>query len=437
MMAVGWLLGSYGLFGVMAIAAVIGCLIILVKPETAFIVSLLSIIVGQMVRIPVGGGDASIIPNDVLLPALVVAWLWRRLMSGTWKLPRHNLTLPLFVFVGCMIASLFFNRQDYNSRELLVGSLYFLRWLEYLALLWITFDFARTQHQAKRYLVMVVWTGVITALLGFVQLKLFPDFTFMVPQGWDPHVGRLLSTWFDPNFLSGYFVLLTSITFAIGLSRGWRTGKAWWIATGLMAVATLLTYSRSGYVGFVFGLGVVALFRSRVLLYVGSIVLVATILFVPRVQERVIGIRTIDETAQLRLVSYRNAATVIGDHPIFGIGYNLYKYVQVRYGFLQDTQEHSASGSDSSLLTVWVTTGFVGLVAYLWLLVALLREAWQTWHDRTISKDWQAFGLGLFAGLVGLFAHSQFVNGLQYPHIMEAMWVLVALAIMVRQPQST
>jgi O-antigen ligase len=168
-------------------------------------------------------------------------------------------------------------------------------------------------------------------------------------------------------------------------------------------------------------------------LFLGILSVIAVFLFVPRVQERVIGIRTIDETAKLRLVSYNNAFQVIGDHPVIGIGYNLYKYVQVEYNFLEKTSEHSASGSDSSILTIWVTTGTIGLIVYLWLFMAMLREAWKTWHAQHLDARWRGFGLGLFAGLLGLFAHSQFVNGLQYPHLMEMMWLLVAMAIAVRQ----
>ncbi len=431
----GWLLGTHTLLAAAAFAALLVGLVVIVKPESAFVVSILSIVLGQLVRIPVGGGEASIIPNDVILPVLIIAWTWRRLSSGTWRLPRHSLTLPIIFVVLSMGLSLLMNRSDYSQHELISGSLYFLRWLEYLALFWLSFDFLRTHQRAQFYLKLLIWTGAGLALLGFVQLKLFPDFSFMVPKGWDPHIGRLLSTWFDPNFLAGYFTLLTSISLAVALSQPWRQARWWWVATGIMSVATVLTFSRSGYVGFVVAIGLVALIRSRALLYLGGIAFIATILFVPRVQERVIGIRTIDETAKLRLVSYNNAATVIADHPWFGVGYNLYKYVQVRYGFLKDTQEHSASGSDSSLLTIWVTTGVIGLIAYLWLLIAMLREAWQTWRNRHLPALWQAFGLGLFSGLLGLFAHSQFVNGLQYPHIMEVMWIFVAMAIMVRQPE--
>ena len=67
----------------------------------------------------------------------------------------------------------------------------------------------------------------------------------------------------------------------------------------------------------------------------------------------------------------------------------------------------------------------------------MLWELWRTWHDRALPKLWQGFGLGAFAGFVGLFAHSQFVNGLQYPHLMEMLWLLVAMAIAVRYPERT
>lgn len=434
MVIMGGLLGTHFMLATVAFSALLLGLIVVVKPEVAFIASIFTIILGQLVRIPLGGGDASIIPNDLILPVLIIAWTWRQLSAGSWKLPRHSVTLPVLFVILSMILSLVLNQSDYSRSQLFSGGLYLLRWLEYTAVLWLSFSFLRTRIRSQHYLILIVWTGVALALLGFIQVKLFPDFSFMVPQGWDPHVGRLLSTWFDPNFLAGYFALLAPITLAMALSKSWRQGW-WWLATLIMTLATVLTFSRSGYVGFIVGTAIVALSRSRVLLYLGGLALIATVLFVPRVQERVIGIRTIDETAQLRLVSYRHAATVITDHPWFGVGYNLYKYVQVRYGFLKDTQEHSASGTDSSLLTVWVTTGVVGLAAYIWLLLTLLREAWRTWRDRSLPPLWQAFGLGLFAGFLGLFAHSQFVNGLQYPHIMQVMWLLVAMAIMVRQPE--
>src|SRR5262249_11414937 len=155
----------------------------------------------------------------------------------------------------------------YSRNELMAGSFYILRWLEYAALLFIGFDIMESKQVAKKYLTWLVWGGVITALLGFIQLKVFPDFSFMVPKGWDPHVGRLLSPWFDPNFLSGYLSFLITISLAIALSMKPWQARWWWVAILLMTVAVILTFSRSGYVALAAGAGLVALIRSRTLFF--------------------------------------------------------------------------------------------------------------------------------------------------------------------------
>ncbi len=431
----GWVLGSHFLLGSVLIGGVIIALVVLGFPEAAFLASLGSIVLGQLIRLPIG--DSTILPNDIILPAMIVAWTLRRLASGRWELRKHSLTLPIVLTLLVMGLSLAINTGRENANEWFNGALYFFRWVEYLTLFWIGQDLFRTHERALHYLKILMGIGVALAILGFIQLKVFPDFSFMVPKGWDPHVGRLLSTWFDPNFLGGLFVLLIAVSVSVALYIPWRQSRWWRLAAGIMSLATVLTFSRSAYVGLVVALGIIGLVRSRVMLFLGALAMVLVILFVPRVQERVIGIRSVDETAQLRLVSYRNAFTVIGDHPLLGIGYNLYKYVQVEYNFLQKTDEHSASGSDSSFLTMWVTTGTIGFLMYLWLIGATLRETWRTWRDRSLPKLWQGFGLGAFAGLCGLIAHSQFVNGLQYPHLMEMIWLLVAMSIAVRQPSTT
>ncbi|MBI2985064.1 MAG: O-antigen ligase family protein [Candidatus Kerfeldbacteria bacterium] len=432
-LVIGLVIGQFGLLGTVVVAGGIVAVVAFLVPETAFVVSLLSIVVGQMVRWPVAGGENSVILNDLLLPVLLLAWGLRRLASRQWPLPSTSLTMPLWLLFAVLVASIFLNAPQYTSRELLSGSLYLIRWLEYASLLLVGYEMMRTLHRARRYLKLVIWIGVILSILGFLQLRIYPDFSFMVPQGWDPHVGRLLSTWFDPNFLGGYLALLITISLGVALAKPFRAARWWWLAIAIMTVAVVFTFSRSAYVALAVGAGLVTLVRSRTVFFLGLAAFFAVVLFVPRVNERVIGIRTLDETAKLRLVSWGHAWTVISDHLWTGVGYNLYRYVQVDYGFLDDPREHSASGSDSSLLTIWVTAGLPGLLLFLWLYGAMLREAWKTWRQTALPAEWRGFGLGLGAGLLGLLLHSQFVNSLFYPHIMQAVWILLAMAVMVRQ----
>lgn len=434
--ALGAMIGFGGFIGLVAAFGLALSMAVLWKPELAFLASILTIIAGQLIRLPLFGEDSGVLMNDLIFPPLIIAWTLRRLLSGRWNLPRHSLTLPIAAVISTMLASFLANYSGYATDELLSGALYQVRWVEYMLVLPMGFDFFRTRVRAWRYVGLLVTCGVLVSLLGFIQLQIFPDFSFMAPSGWDPHVGRLLSTWFDPNFLAGWLAFLITISLAIALGLPWARAKWWWLAIGVMVAAVVLTFSRSGYLALVVGAGLVTAVRSRSIFFIGLLGIIATIFFVPRVQERVIGIRTVDETAQLRIVSWENAFEVINDHPVFGIGYNLYRYIQVEYGFLDDTKIHSASGSDSSLLSIWVTTGLLGLLAYLWLLLAMFREAWRTWRNKELPREWQGYGLGLVAGLLALLLHAQFVNGLFYPHIMQTIWIFVAIAIMIRQPDA-
>jgi O-antigen ligase len=158
----------------------------------------------------------------------------------------------------------------------------------------------------------------------------------------------------------------------------------------------------------------------------------STIFLVPRVQERVLGIRSVDQTAQFRIISWNNAIDIFSEHPYFGVGYNHYKFAQFERGFITDTSEHSASGSDSSLLTIIVTTGAIGALFYLWFYASACWEFLRTARASHLTPRARAIALGSLAAMIGLFVHSQFVNGWFYPHIMETTWLLLAMTLRER-----
>jgi len=412
------------------VAAAIG-VIGYVWPRMLLYASISTMVIGQVIRLPILGSE--LLLNDLIIPVLVVTWLLHRLAHRSLHVPRTILWTPLLLTVLAMIVSVFVNKHSYDPSEWMTGTLYLWRWIEYLALFFITYDLADTEPHRRRLWSWLVGSASVIAVLGFFQLYFFPDFTSMVPQGWDPHIGRLLSTWYDPNFLGGYLAIFAAIALAQALLRPSKH-FGWWSIFLLLSLAEVLTFSRSGYVGFVIAIGCVAAIRSRALLFIGVLSLLATVALVPRVQERVIGIRTVDQTAQFRLVSWGNALDVLSSHSIFGVGYNHYKFVQEQRGFVKDLSEHSASGSDSSLLTIWVTTGTIGLLAYLWLAGALLWEHLRTFRDAKLSPFWRANGLALIAGVLALAAHGQFVNSWFYPHLMQVLWMTAAITLRARQP---
>lgn len=405
---------------------------------------------GELWRLSVFGVD--LLPSDLLIPVLFVLWVADKLKNDcVFRVGKIGRFVLLFLFAVLFGYAL--NLFRFPFVEMLTAFTYLGRFFMYAVLTFIVYDLS--ERDGRESVCRVVLGGTLVSFLlistlGFLQLWLFPSFLDLGLDlaGWDPHVGRLLSTWFDPNFVGGYLAFSLSIVFALGLYARHQRRTVWFFALAGLAflglAALYYTFSRSGYLAMAAVIFVLAFLKSRKLLFAVFCLAVLGFAFSPRVQERVgegwesgkalFGIDSqspLDPTARLRVESWSRAIDIIADHPWIGVGYSRYAYEinQRGYGLLSD---HDAGGSDSSLLTIWATTGIVGLAAYLFIgfsaAVAALKNSWQ-------KSDFLSYlSAGLLAGFTGMAVHSVFVNSLLFPLIMVYLWMGLAL---LDEPRST
>ena len=126
-----------------------------------------------------------------------------------------------------------------------------------------------------------------------------------------------------------------------------------------------------------------------------------------------------------RIHGLQTAVKIIQDNPLIGVGFDAYRYAQIRYGFIKPTSpfpSHSASGVDTSLLFVTATTGVIGLIAYCYLWVTLFSNA-----KASLSKKKNFYAPIFIASAVGLFVNALFINSLFYAEIMVWMWFVTGL----------
>ena len=389
---------------------------------------------GELARLPFGPGNG-LLANDLILSGLLSLWLFDKIFIKR-TFPPNKLWAPTLTFLIIAGISLLHGSRFITLEETIKSSLYLFRFTTYLGVLFIAHDVARNPQHKKTLFHALIGGGVFLAIAGFIQLKIMPDFhALALSDGWDPHVGRLLSTWFDPNFVGGLFAFILTIIAAHLLSPEIsKKQKAWLTLSGIIILyALLLTYSRSAYLAFLGGIGTLSLLKSRKLLISVAILSILLISISPRAQERVtnlyytglslvgIGAELPDATARLRLDSWNGAITIINDQPFFGVGYNTYAYAQNRYGLLDDLKKHSATGSDSTLLTIWATTGLFGLMAYLWLLSKLLAHIF--------TKPEEPLTFGWLSGIIGLLVHSLFVNSLLFMPLLVFVYTSAGLMI--------
>lgn len=394
-------------------------------PLAGIIALLLGIVAGQMIRIPIGSGV--IVLSDLILFAVIFAWAFKKIVKREALFIPNPINLPLIILDAIMALSLIWVLVFLPRGEVISGSLYFFRFLAYQMIFFLVQTSIKNEKFAKRIFSLLIGAGIILSVLGFIQLIIFPDFSSMVPEGWDPHIGRLLSTWFDPNLLGGLFAFLALLIIAQMLAE---KVKPWHIASlSIFITALLLTFSRSSLVAFVFGFFVIIILtikRSWWMLGLGIGILIIAFLSSPRIQERVEGILTIDVTAQKRVESWSNILSLSSGNLFFGTGFNTLRYVQFEEGLITNSEEHSAGGSDSSFLTILATTGIFGFLAFIWLMISAIFVSWKIFTREHNFNS--ALGLGIIGGLASLTIHSQFVNSLLYPHMLAIVWIVLGLA---------
>lgn len=374
---------------------------------------------------------------DLITPPLVLLWFGLKLLRKE-KLHWPSIALPAGLFLLMGFASLLLHSEALSTTDFLKSAFYGVRWAALFLLSIIVAN--QTEQEQKRTWKILVGFTVLLCIAGFIQLVFVPDFTTFEDLGWDPHQGRLLSTWFDPNFVGGTLAFFTPLLLGYAWDR--KKDRPWLLpALGIVIMALALTLSRSAYVALFAGLLVFGALRSAKLLAIGALALTLLGLLVSPVRDRfeslVENIQSVssetytlpDASARLRYDSWRIGWTLFMDSPLLGQGYNAYKFAALDKGLIKDPNVHAASGSDSSILTILSTTGILGFLAFLSVYAMLFITAWK--NRKT------GLGLGFFSGLTGLLIHSIFVNSLLFPLFMAPFWISAGLLLGAAKQSST
>lgn len=384
-----------------------------------FVTTIVGFVFGQFARVQLGNGVA-ITLLDLSVGLLVASWLFITIL----KKRRHKdpLLLPMFLFFGGGVISLFVNSNNLQSNQLIVSFLYGLRWLGYAALYFVVKDFQKDFKNKIKSLLFISGSAIV--LLGFIQYFFYNNLRNLYYLEWDDHLYRLFSTFLDPNFASVFFALFFISIFGKLQEKFWKKETHTVILYGAVSLLTLLvlvlTYSRTGLITLIVGFVAYVWFHGHKKLLIPFIVLLIFLLVI----FSNVGVEGRNPfrsaSSGERIKSMQVAFSIIQRNPVFGVGFNAYRYAQHRYGFRLSQQwetSHADAGTDNSWLFVLATTGIVGFLAYgfLWIRVfRVVREVGDVGKRAMVM-----------ATLAGFLASSLFLNTLFYPMLMYWMWVLL------------
>lgn len=359
-----------------------------------------SLILGEFGRFPFGGGAVSLTVYDLLL-SLTVGFLliWQIAIKKSYTSFKslHLLTPFLSVALVSLIAS-----GD------LKGGLYLIRYLIYASSFWIGYCLVNSLQTSSRAIErLFINCGLILAILGLIQLVFFPDLKNLTGFGFDPHLGRLVSTFLDPNFLGSFL----NISIAMTLIGWFKTKERKLILFGLvMFVAIILTFSRSAYLFLFTQVLVWSVLKNKKIFLIMIVSVLLLNFLVPKFSERIIGGFSIDKSSIERFISWKNGLVVFKDKPLLGAGFNNLRDSFVENNLIKTYSEdggHAGAGVDSSLLFVMATTGIIGILSFLffWIKVFFIKFS--------LEVNFAVKGV-----ILGLLVSSTFINSLFYPPIM-------------------
>jgi len=368
---------------------------------------------GQLVRLPLKLGgipEVNFYLTDIIVGLLGGIGVIRAIgavREKKYKLP--VLAKPMIIFLGVTALSLVVNIPFFQEGEILVGGLYWLRLAAYFGFYLLIYlsDWSNLSD-------LLLVCGGAVAFFGLGQYFLWPDLNAFKYVGWDPHYYRLAGTFLDPNFTG--IILVLSLILLLDLFKKKKVTFYFLLFTFYFSLA--LTYSRASWLAFLGGMGSWFCLKwgkkgIRAIIFI-IFITVITIIILPRGKGGE-GVK-LERTSSVfsRIGSWRQALIIAKDHPILGVGFNTYRYVQKKYGFLgEDWQtSHAGGGADNSLLFVLATSGGLGLLGLLGLLGKILLVSFK--KSRLV-----------FASLIAVLFHSFFNNTLFYP------WVMGWLAIIL------
>lgn len=399
---------------------------------------ILTACLGQLNRLPLPGLGSGVVlyANDLLI-GLAAAWylIYVLAIRKSWLLPWQYVVFAGFI----ALAPLGLLLSDYLSASQVVISLsYLIRYACYVVIALAVFDdlaWATTLNQQtsrlKFWLKVILAASLLMSLSGYLQLLFLPDFAELAKQGWDPHIGRLATAMLDPNYAGAYLAIGLTLAASLLLYASTTQQRLIFLAIcATLALAILLTYSRSAYLMAAIGLLVVAAYRARWLIFVASIVVIVAFSFVPRFQERVVGALTIDATSSMRIDNWRHSWAIAQDNQPFGIGYNSYRYAQNYYGITSlETSGNAGAGADSSWLFILATTGVIGLTMYLMFYGSIMLNSANRLLQASLPAASKALHLAVVAVWIALIPAAMINNLLFFSWILQLLMVLTGLSL--------
>lgn len=367
--------------------------------------------------------------HDVIAGCIFAAFIYKFLIKKE-KIHARRVFGSFLIFIAAAIISLIWNTPSLSASSFTISFAYLIRFVIYVSIIF-SVGFLRKDFVSSMSPKLVI-SGMVFVIFGYIQYFYYKDLRNLYYAGWDEHLGRLFSTFFDPNFAGAYIVLiflLSIIHFYISYQKK-QPSILFLISSIICLPAIYLTYSRSAFLMLQVAL-LAFLYIQKQLKFVLPIAIIMFCLLLIFSNFKVEGLNPLRiASSEARIKSIGVAVSIIQKNPIFGVGFNAYRYAQIRYGYRSEEKtkiSNADAGTDNSFLFVFATTGIIGFIAF----VNFLKETSVALYKNLEDRKPEA--ITAIVSIIGLLINSLFINSLFYPLIMTWIFILAGITVSKKQ----
>jgi len=293
----------------------------------------------------------------------------------------------------------------------------------------LIFLFFKTKHDIEVFIKLLAIGLTFAALFGIYQfamgIEIRSDF---VDLNVNPGLSRLVATLGNPNTDAQVWAMLLPLILAVTITAKQDTNRlilAGFI--GIIVMAFALTFSRSGYVAFIAGVGVFILMSAPRLIPIALIVLVFALPFIPSaILDRLFTLGQ-DTSSQYRFLIWQGVFRMIEDFWVQGIGMGPAAFVRIYRGYAHPLAER-AMHSHNMFLDLVVHSGIGALITFIVYLFRLFKHGVAS-HMNSKNKEYKIL---MSAALAGLFVFIVLGVGEYvwfYPRVMLVFWIIAGLTL--------
>jgi putative inorganic carbon (HCO3(-)) transporter len=367
-------------------------------------------------------------PTTIFAAYVLLAWGFHIMLYKDFGVVKSKQVLYMFLFGLMVFVSSLFHWQ-YSSYA-------FIDFIKILILYFVVVHLVNSRFRVSILISLLIPLG---ALVAFYALYLQAT---GVGRGSIAGAMRVVSFEGNPNYLSLSLAMLVPLLFGMFISQKSKIIK---IILGsffiLFSTVIILTYSRSGFLGFVIvlALAVRKFFARKNKILVFIILAVGSLVFLlyapPQFYERIESITNLQDPSIVgRLDVYRVGSLIALKHPIIGVGLGTYSFGEEYFNIaitMPNITNKFIIWAHNVFLEIGAKIGIIALIFFILILFYALRDIRET--QKIFSKKGDNFLLAISQSLevaiVGYVVFAMFATSLT----LKIFWILLAMTAALRQ----